>query len=133
MLRSAIVRVTDFCTRHPWYVIALALALSAFSAGYTERHFAIKTDVNELISPDLPWTQRIKAFLKAFPQREILVVVDAPTPELVEQAANRLQQVLEARPELFPSVRQPERAEAFLRATGCCICRLQSSRKKRTI
>jgi hypothetical protein len=74
-------------TRHPWYVIALALALSAFSAGYTERHFAIKTDVNELISPDLPWVQRVKAFLRAFPQREILVVVDAPTPEFVEQAA----------------------------------------------
>jgi uncharacterized protein len=72
-------------TRHPWYVIALALALSAFSAGYTERHFAIKTDVNELISPDLPWVQRVKAFLRAFPQREILVVVDTPTPELVER------------------------------------------------
>ncbi|WP_347337233.1 MMPL family transporter [Bradyrhizobium centrolobii] len=115
MLRSAIVRVTDFCTRHPWYVIALALALSAFSAGYTERHFAIKTDVNELISPDLPWAQRIKAFLKAFPQREILVVVDAPTPELVEQAANRLQQVLEASPELFPSVRQPQGGSFFER------------------
>jgi hypothetical protein len=43
MLQSAIVRVTDICTRHPWYVIALALALSAFSTGYTERHFAIKT------------------------------------------------------------------------------------------
>jgi hypothetical protein len=88
MLQSAIVRVTDICTRHPWYVIALALALSAFSTGYTERRFAIKTDVNEVISPDLPW---VEAFLRAFPQREILVVVDAPTLELVEQAANRLQ------------------------------------------
>jgi hypothetical protein len=36
--------LTPIRTRHPWYVIALALALSAFSAGYTERHFAIKTD-----------------------------------------------------------------------------------------
>src|SRR5215471_8877876 len=90
MLQSAIVRVTDICTRHPWYVIALAPALSAFSTGYTERHFAIKTDVNEVISPDLRWAQRVKAFLRAFPQREILIMVDAPTPELVEQAANRL-------------------------------------------
>src|SRR5215467_7634624 len=115
MLRSAIVCVTDICTRHPWYVIALALALSAVSAGYTERHFAIKTDVSELISPDLPWAQRVKAFLRAFPQREILVVVDAPTPELVEQAANRLQQVLEANPELFPLVRQPQGGSFFER------------------
>ena len=115
MLQSAIVRVTEICTRHPWYVIALALALSAFSAGYTERHFAIKTDVNELIAPDLPWAQRVKAFLSAFPQREILVVVDAPTPELVEQAANRLQQVFEANPELFLSVRQPQGGSFFER------------------
>ena len=129
MLQSAIVRVTDICTRHPWYVIALALALSAFSTGYTERHFAIKTDVNEVISPDLPWAQRVKALLRAFPQRGILIMVDAPTPELVEQAANRLQRVLEADPELFLSVRQPQGGSFF--ATGCCNCRLQSSRKRR--
>jgi hopanoid biosynthesis associated RND transporter like protein HpnN len=116
MLRSAVVPITDFCTRHPWYVIALALALSAFCAGYTERHFAIKTDVNELISPDLPWAQRVKGFLGAFPQREILVVVEAPTSELVEQAANRLQRALEANPELFPSVRRPQGGSFFERS-----------------
>jgi uncharacterized protein len=115
MLKSAIVRITDISTRHPWYVIALALALSAFSAGYTERHFAIKTDVNELISPDLLWAQRVKDFLRAFPQREILVVVDAPTPELVEQAADLLERTLEANPELFPSVRQPQGGSFFER------------------
>src|SRR5499427_3449449 len=116
MLKLAIVRISDICTRRPWYVIAVALALSAFSAGYTERHFAIKTDVNELISPELPWAQRVKAFLRAFLQREILIMVDAPTPELVEQAANRLQRVLEADPELFLSVRQPQVRSFF--ATG---------------
>src|SRR6516225_3674452 len=115
MLKSAIVCITDICTRHPWYVIALALALSAFSAGYSERHFAIETDVNELISPDLPWAQRVKDFLKAFPQREIFVVVDAPTPELVEQAANLLERTLEANPELFPSVLQPQGGSFFER------------------
>src|SRR6516165_9912041 len=115
MLQSAIVRVTDICTRHPWYVIAAALALSAFSAGYTEQHFAIKTDVNELISPDLPWAQRVKAFLGAFPQREILVVVNAPTPELVEQAANRLQEALQSNSKMFPSVRQPSGGKLFER------------------
>jgi hypothetical protein len=94
--------------------MALALALSAFS-GYTERHFAIKTDVNELISPDLPWAQRVRDFLRAFPQREILVVVDAPTPELVEQAANRLQRALEANPEMFPSVGDPQAGSFFER------------------
>jgi len=115
MLKSAIVRIIDACTRHPWCVIVLALALSAFSTVYAKRHFAIKTDINELISPDLPWAQRVKLFLDAFPQREILAVVDAPTPELVEQAANRLQQALEANPEMFLAVRQPQGAGFFER------------------
>jgi uncharacterized protein len=115
MLKLTIVRIVDVCTRYSWCVILLALALSAFSTVYVRRHFAIKTDVNELISPNLPWAQRVKGFLNAFPQREILVVVDASTPELVEQAANRLQQSLEANPKIFPAVRQPQGGSFFER------------------
>ena len=115
MLKSAIVRIVDFSARRPWLVVVLALALSAASAVCAERHFAIKTDINELISPDLPWAQRVKQFLDAFPQREVLAVIDAPTPELVEQAAARLQQALEARPDVFPAVRQPQSGSFFER------------------
>jgi hypothetical protein len=68
-------------------VVTFALALSSTSAVFVERHFAIKTDISELISPDLPWAQRVAEFVKEFPQREILVVIDASTPEVVEQAA----------------------------------------------
>jgi uncharacterized protein len=115
MLKLAIVRTVDICTRHPWWVIALALVLSASCAVYAERHFAIKTDINDLISPRLPWAQRAKRFLEAFPQREILVVIDARTPELVERAATMLQQALEAKPDLFPVVRQPQSNSFFER------------------
>src|SRR5262245_27487664 len=48
-------------------------------------------------------------------EREILVVVDAPTPELVEQAATRLHQALAARSDLFPAVRQPQSGSFFAR------------------
>jgi len=115
MLKLAIVRIVDVCTRHPWWVIAVALILSATSAVYAERHFAIKTDINELISPDLPWARRVAQFVDAFPQREILAVIDAPTPELADQAATRLQQALEARPDVFPAVRQPQSGSFFER------------------
>jgi hopanoid biosynthesis associated RND transporter like protein HpnN len=115
MLKLAIVRIVDVCTRHPWWVVVLALTLSAGSAVYAERHFAIKTDINELISPDLPWARRVKQFVNAFPQREILAVIDAPTPELVDQAATRLRQALEARPDIFPAVRQPQSGSFFER------------------
>ena len=54
-------------------------------ASMPRRHFAITTDINKLISPDLDWRQREIAYEKAFPGSfgSILVVVDAPTPELV--------------------------------------------------
>src|SRR5437764_7268694 len=114
MLKSAIVRIVDFCTRYPWWVLALALVVSAASAGYAVRHFAIKTDINGLISNQLPWTQRAAQYMAAFPQREILAVVDAPTPELVEQAATKLAEALQGRP-VIRAVRQPQSGSFFER------------------
>src|SRR5260370_1031735 len=77
MLRSPIVRLVDFCARFPWPVIVCVLGLTALSGDYAARHFAIKTDINNLFPPTLPWTQRAASYMKAFPQRDILVVVDA--------------------------------------------------------
>ena len=75
-----------------WAVIAVALILSLLSGFYAARHFAINTDINTMISADLPWRQRELAMEKAFPQRAelILVVVDAPIPEYAEAAASTL-------------------------------------------
>jgi uncharacterized protein len=115
MLKLIIVRIVAVCTRHPWWVVAVALVLSSASTVYAARVFAIKTDINDLISPGLPWAQRVRQFMEAFPQREILVVVDAPTPEFVEQAASKLEQALEKRPNVFPAVHQPEGGSFFER------------------
>src|SRR5262249_917189 len=115
MLKLAIVRIVDGCTCHPWWVIVPALALSAASGVYAGRHFSIKTDINELISPDLPWAQRVTQFVEAFPQREILAVIDGPTPELVDQATIGLGRALQARPDIFLAVRQPQSGSFFER------------------
>ena len=68
-----------------------------------------------LISADLPWRQREERFLESFPQRQILVVIDAPTPELVEQAAAKLAHALATRSELIHSVRQIQGGNFFAR------------------
>jgi uncharacterized protein len=117
MLRAAIVRTVDFCTRYPWWVLALVLVLSAASAVYAVRHFAIKTDINQLISNELPWTRRATEYMAAFPQREILAVVQAPTPELVEQASTKLAEALGARHDLIRAVRQ-QQSGAFFERNG---------------
>ena len=79
------------------------------------RHFAIKTDVKDLFPRDLPWTQQAFEFLKAFPQPEMLVVVDAPTPELADQASTQLAGALTRRPDRFRAVREMQGGPFFQR------------------
>jgi uncharacterized protein len=114
MLNSAIVRTVEFCTRHIWGVIIVALILAGVSGTYTVRHFAIDTNVNNLISRDLPWRKRELEYQAAFPQNTqlILVVVDGPTPEQTSAAARALAQGLWNKPALFRSV-QEEGGGAF--------------------
>jgi hopanoid biosynthesis associated RND transporter like protein HpnN len=113
MLRPPIVRAVDFCSRHAWWVIVVGLSLAAASTVYTVRNFAVKTDVKDLFPHDLPWTQRAFEFVKAFPQPEMLVVVDAPTPELVDQASTKLAEALNHRPDRFRAVHQMQGGRFF--------------------
>src|SRR6266566_2884362 len=115
MLRSSVFRTVDFCARHAWWVIVFGLALAAASTVYAARHFAIKTDVTDLFPSDLPWTQRAFEFSRSFPQPDILVVVDAPTPELVEEATTKLVEALTARRDVIRAVHQPQSGEFFER------------------
>lgn len=107
MLKSTIIRTVDFCSRHALWVVLLGVALGLVSAGYAARHFAITTDINQLISPDLPWRHREVAFGAMFPHRDILAVVDAPTPELAQQATATLVDALPKRTDVIESIRQP--------------------------
>jgi hypothetical protein len=82
---------------------------------YTVQHFSITSDVSQLIATSAPWRQRENAFEEAFPQREnlILVVVQAPTPELTRQATNALAQRLSGQRDLIRAVRQPGSGNFF--------------------
>ncbi len=113
MLRSSILRVVDFCNRYAKWVIVVGVALAAASSVYTVRHFAIKTDVKDLFPHNLPWTQRADEYMKAFPQPEMLVVVDAPTPELVDQASTKLAEALARRADRFRAVYQMQGGPFF--------------------
>src|ERR1700736_284327 len=117
MLRSSIVRIVDWCTRHAWPVIALTIGLAMLSAVYATQHFAIATDIKDLFPRDLPWTQRAYRYLAAFPERGIIAVIDAPTPELVEQASARLSAALAEDRAHFRSVEEAQ-GGAFLAHSG---------------
>jgi uncharacterized protein len=105
MLSSAIIRTVDFCARRKGTVIIMAFVLAALWGSYTISHFSLDTDVNNLISRDLPWRKRELAYQAGFPQTSqlILVVVDGPTAEQTGAAAHDLAQGLSHSP-LFRSV-----------------------------
>jgi uncharacterized protein len=113
MLTSLISGIVVFCVRRPWWIIVLAAALASGSGVYAARHFAIKTDITALISPDLPWAQRAFRYMKDFPQRGIIVIVDAPTPEIAERGATELTDALQAHPERFRVVSHPGSGKFF--------------------
>jgi hopanoid biosynthesis associated RND transporter like protein HpnN len=105
MQMTAAVRTVDFSTRYAWLTLAIAIVLTIASIDYAVHHFAINTDINRLISRDLDWRKREIAFSAAFPQYDsVLVVVEAPTAELADEATATLTQHLSNRHDLFRSV-----------------------------
>ena len=106
MMKRSIIHLVDFAIQRPWWTIIVALLLAATSGVYAVRHFAIKTDTKALISRNLPWAQRATRYANDFPQRGILVVLDAPTPEIADQTAAELTMALQQRPDRFRAVSQ---------------------------
>jgi uncharacterized protein len=108
-------RIVAFCTRRPWLVIGLSLALTLLGLFVTITRFSINTDTARLISADVPWRQHEAALDSAFPQRTdlILAVVDGDTPERADEAADRLARALQAEQKLLKSVRRPDSGPFF--------------------
>jgi hopanoid biosynthesis associated RND transporter like protein HpnN len=106
-LTAAISAIVDGCIRRPWLVIGVAMALAAGAAVYAAERFAIKTDINALISSDLPWAKRALQYMHEFPRFGIVVVIDAPTAEQAAQAQGELRNALAAHVERFRTVSQP--------------------------
>src|SRR5208337_1271310 len=102
MLKHRLVGIVGFSARYRWFVLAVAVGLAVYSGVFVARHFAIDTNINDLISQHLPWRQHQAAYQKAFPGEEtmILAVIDAPTPELAQSAADRLTKRLQERHEI---------------------------------
>jgi hypothetical protein len=114
MITALVVRAIDFCVQHAWRVVVISVLLAVVSTWYAATHFAMTTDVNQLISSNIDWRRREATFEKAFPQFELIVaVVDAPTPELVEAATNALAARLSQQKDLFHSIQQPKGGSFF--------------------
>jgi hypothetical protein len=107
--------IIGFCGRRALVVVALAILVTGGAFHYLAGHIAIDTDSAKLISEQIGWRQRDAAFAAAFPQGQdqIVIVVDALTPELAEATTATLTQHLAARSDLFKSVRRPDGGAFF--------------------
>jgi len=117
MLKKLIISVVEFSAKRPWPVIAAGAALAVASMFFVADRFEINTDIQKLLSSDLPWRQREVEFFKAFPKTEsdIVAVVDGPTPELAAEAAERLFERLSKEKQSIKSVRQTSGGAFFER------------------
>jgi hopanoid biosynthesis associated RND transporter like protein HpnN len=117
MLQFYFGSLVDFCIRRAWLVLVVAGVLGAGSAAYVARHFAVNTNVGDLLSAKLPWHQRDAAYVAAFPQQatSILAVVSAPTPEFAGAAAAALADRLTPQKNHFRSVEADQSSPLFAR------------------
>ena len=115
MLAFVVTQIVRFCTGFPRPIIIVALCAAAASAVYSAKNFAINTDIDKLISPDLEWRKHEAEFEEAFPGHfgSTIVVVDAPKAEYASIAAAELAKRLRAQPKLFRSVEDPASDEFF--------------------
>jgi uncharacterized protein len=113
-ITNSVVRAIAFCIRYQWSVIIGSLVLAILAGWYAAAHFSMTTDINQLISSTSPARQRELAFEKAFPQFDtIIAVVNAPTPELVQEAAGVLAARLAEQKDLYRSIVQPQGGSFF--------------------
>src|SRR5262249_34106681 len=106
------------CTRFATLTLLIGLVLATAASYYAARHFAINTDINTLISPNLDWRQRDQKFDRAFDRDStILAVVQAPTPEQTSAATAALEQKLKGVTNNFQSM-TPLGSGAFFEKNG---------------
>ena len=118
LFQAGVNALVDRVQKAPWVALAAAIGLTALSGFYAAGNLKIDTDTAGMISEDLPFRQRFKAFRHAFPtlSDNVAIVIDADVPDRADRAADRLAARLRADPDRFPLVFSPETHPFFLRS-----------------
>ncbi|MBA0922743.1 MAG: MMPL family transporter [Nitrosospira sp.] len=95
-LYKAFARWTSASYRHAPWVLFLMLLIAAACTVYISRNLGMNTDTTDMLSEDLPFRAHIKHYNKIFPQdmNNLLLVLEAPTPEQAYVTADRLATLL---------------------------------------
>jgi hopanoid biosynthesis associated RND transporter like protein HpnN len=97
--------------------IAATLAAAALALWYAAHNLGVNTDTANMISATLPWRQNFNEYRDAFPARDrnLLIVIDAPSPARADQFAAKLLAELRRDPSLYHSILLQGEGEFFER------------------
>lgn len=112
-------RWVTWACRLRWLVIAVCLGSAGYGTWYAAVNLGMNTDTVGMLSQKLPWRIRSNEYSIVFPQfsDNILVVVDAVTPDLADDAAEAVIKFMRDRPKLFRTVYDPT-SDPFFRRNG---------------
>jgi hopanoid biosynthesis associated RND transporter like protein HpnN len=111
MFSAFLIWLVAHCARYRRTAIGVTTVVAVAAAVYSATHFQINTDTEQLLPEHLAWQINQRTYAEAFPQHQIIAVVDAPTPELAQIAGARLTAELRKNTGLFTAVSQPQGGE----------------------
>ena len=93
------------------------LALAGLAAYYAAGNLRVNTDSANMIAATVPWRQHYNDYRDAFPLRDrnLLIVIDAPTPQIADEFTAALLRELRAQPERYHSPLAAGEGEFFER------------------
>ena len=96
-------------------VLLLTFALAFFAVRYTMDNISMNTDTEDMLSAELPWRKLDQEYERLFPQYDnnILIVLEAATPDQAADAALLMYQRLQAERDLFEFVYYPNALPMF--------------------
>ena len=114
---ALIARWSRLPLRRPALVVAACGLAAVLLAAYAAMNLGIDTSTDKLMQPDGAYREARDAYRAAFPGsgRELVIVVEARTPEMAHAATSELHAWLRARPELFAEIEWPGEGEFFRR------------------
>lgn len=104
-----------FVLRFAYAFITAFLLITVSLVFFIKANLGINTDTADMLSASLDWRQNYIAYQEAFPQfsDNLVIVIDAETPDQVNDASLDLLEKLESRPNQFSHPYQIENSDFF--------------------
>ncbi len=119
MIASALMWWVARAYRMAWPIVIGSVLVAIAGGVYTAGHLRMNTDIDALLSSEVPYRKTLKEFEQAFPrlQDNLVVVLEGDNPDRVEDAAKALATKLGENDKLFQDVFYPM-GDPFFRREG---------------